>query len=71
MACHGPAGSGNPQANFPALAGQHADYLVKTLKDFRSNARANDAGNMMQGVVARMSDKEITDVAQYIQGLRE
>lgn len=71
MACHGPAGSGNPLANFPALAGQHADYLVKTLKDFRSSTRANDAGKMMQGVVARMSDQEIAAVAQYIQGLRE
>ncbi|MET0093425.1 MAG: cytochrome c4, partial [Sedimenticola sp.] len=40
------------------------------LKDFRSGARANDAGKMMQGVAAKMTDAEITAVSQYIQGLR-
>jgi cytochrome c553 len=69
MACHGPAGSGNPQANFPAIAGQHAAYVEKALKDFRDGNRTNDASNMMQGVVARMTDKEMASVAQYIQGL--
>jgi cytochrome c553 len=69
MGCHGPAGSGNPQANFPALAGQHATYIEKALKDFRSGARANDANKMMRGVVERMSDAEMTAVAQYVQGL--
>ncbi len=69
MACHGPAGSGNPQAVFPALNGQNAAYVEKALKDFRSGARTNDNANMMQGVVARMTDAEIAAVAQYIQGL--
>lgn len=69
MACHGPAGSGNPQANFPAIAGQHAAYVEKALKDFRDGKRTNDASSMMQGVVARMSDEEMAAVAQYIQGL--
>jgi cytochrome c553 len=69
MACHGPAGSGNPQAKFPAVSGQHADYLVKALKDFRSGTRTNDASKMMQGVAAAMTDQEITAVSQYIQGL--
>lgn len=69
MACHGPAGSGNPQALFPALNGQNAEYLVKALKDFRSGARTNDNAKMMQGVVARMTDAEMEAVAQYIQGL--
>ena len=69
MACHGPGGSGNPAANFPALAGQHAAYVEKTLKDFRSGSRANDANMMMQGVADQLSDAEIAAVAQYIQGL--
>lgn len=69
MACHGPAGSGNPQALFPALNGQNAAYVEKALKDFRSGTRSNDTAKMMQGVVARMTDAEIADVAQYIQGL--
>lgn len=70
MACHGPAGSGNPSAKFPRISGQHADYIEKTLKDFRSGGRANDNAKMMQNVVFRMTDKEIAAVAQYLQGLR-
>lgn len=70
MACHGPAGKGNPAANFPALAGQHAAYTEIQLKAFRSGARANDYGSMMRNVAARMTDAEIKAVASYIQGLR-
>ena len=69
MACHGPAGTGNPQADFPSLTGQHAAYIEKVLKDFRSGSRANDMNRMMQGVAERMTDAEIAAVAQYIQGL--
>lgn len=70
MGCHGPNGAGNPQANFPRLAGQHAAYTVLQLKAFRTGQRANDAGKMMQDVAARMTDKEMEEVASYIQGLR-
>ncbi|HSH28565.1 MAG TPA: c-type cytochrome [Thiohalobacter sp.] len=70
MACHGPAGKGNPAANFPALAGQHATYTEIQLEAFRSGARANDYGSMMRNVAARMTDAEIKAVASYIQGLR-
>jgi cytochrome c553 len=69
MACHGPTGAGNPLAVFPALNGQNAAYVEKALKDFRAGNRTNDNAGMMQGVVARMTDKEIAAVAQYIQGL--
>lgn len=67
--CHGPAGSGNGAANFPALSGQSAAYVAKALKDFRSGARANDLNGMMAGVVSGLSDAEIDAVAQYVQGL--
>jgi len=69
MACHGPTGNGNPQASFPSLSGQHADYVAAQLKSFRKGERANDAGSMMRGVAAKMSDAEIEAVAQYVQGL--
>ena len=68
-ACHGPTGTGNPMAKFPSLNGQYADYTAAQLKNFRSGARANDAGSMMRGVAKSMSDAEIDAVAQYIQGL--
>ena len=69
MACHGPNGAGVPGAAFPALQGQHAAYTIKTLKDFRSGARANDAAGMMRDVAARMSDSDIEAVAEFIAGL--
>ncbi|MFV1985304.1 MAG: cytochrome c, partial [Thiohalomonadales bacterium] len=70
MSCHGPAGKGNPMANFPSLAGQHATYLEKSINDFKSSARTNDAGKMMQNIAIKMTDKEIKAVASYIQGLK-
>ncbi|HEY9199864.1 MAG TPA: c-type cytochrome [Gammaproteobacteria bacterium] len=69
MACHGPNGMGNPQANFPRLSGQHAAYTVIQLKAFRAGERANDAGKMMQNIAARMTDDEMKAVASYIEGL--
>ncbi len=68
-ACHGPAGGGNPMANFPMLSGQFADYTAGQLKAFRAGQRANDAGSMMRGVAKKMTDAEIEAVSQYIQGL--
>lgn len=67
--CHAPNGAGNDAAKFPRLGGQKAEYIVKALQDFRSGARANDPGKMMQMVSQRMSDSEIAAVANYVQGL--
>jgi cytochrome c553 len=69
--CHGPAGMGNGLAKFPRISGQHADYVKQTLTWFRDGTRANDPNGMMRGVAARMTDKEIAAVAQYIQGLKQ
>ena len=69
-ACHGAAGAGNPAAKFPALAGQHAEYVELQLKAFRAMERANDAGQMMRGVAAKLTDPEIKAVASYVQGLQ-
>ena len=69
-ACHGAVGAGNPAARFPALAGQHASYVEAQLKAFRAMERNNDAGQMMRGVAAKMTDPEIKAVASYVQGLQ-
>jgi cytochrome c553 len=69
MACHGPNGTGNPAAKFPALAGQHATYTIKALKDFRAGTRSNDPANMMRDVAGKMTDAQIEAVAEYIAGL--
>ena len=69
IACHGPQGLGNPDAGFPKLTGQHAEYVIKTMKDYRSGARSNSPNQIMEKITQRMTDKEIEAVANYIQGL--
>lgn len=69
-ACHGPTGAGNPAANFPSLNGQHATYTKNQLYAFRKGERANDAGNMMRNIAAKMTDAEIEAVSEYIAGLQ-
>lgn len=67
--CHGARGDGMPQAGYPYLRGQHADYIAKQLRDFKSGARANDAARMMRMTAERMTEEEIIAVSQYICGL--
>jgi len=69
-ACHGPAGLGNAPANFPRVAGQHAPYVEKALKDFKAGARVTDPNQMMRGVAARMTDAEMAAVALYVQSMK-
>ena len=69
MSCHGPTGAGNPAANFPAVSGQHAAYTAAQLHAFKKGARANDAGQMMRNIAAKMTDAEIEAVSEYIAGL--
>jgi cytochrome c553 len=64
--CHSPTGAGIP-AQYPRLAGQHSDYTETQLKNFRDGARKNNA--QMAGVAARMNDRELKAVADYIAGL--
>lgn len=68
-ACHGPAGAGLP-AQFPRLAGQHADYTEAQLRGFRDGLRANDANSVMRTVAIRMTEPEIKAVSDYAAGLR-
>lgn len=65
--CHSPNGAGIP-AQYPRLAGQHATYTEAQLKAFRDGVRHNNA--QMTGVAAKMNDREIKAVADYIAGLR-
>ena len=65
--CHGPSGTGIP-SQYPRIAGQHADYAVAQLLAFRDGVRLNNA--QMTGVTAKMNDREIKAVSDYIAGLR-
>ena len=65
--CHSPDGAGIP-AQYPRLAGQHAEYTVAQLKAFRSGERANDPNKMMRMIAAKLTDREIQALAEYIAG---
>jgi cytochrome c553 len=80
-ACHGARGDGNAPAGFPALAGQHVDYVAAQLRSFRTGAentleenpggRTNDGdARMMRDTALRMTDNEIDAVASFIAGLQ-
>ncbi len=65
--CHGPSGAGIP-AQYPRLAGQHADYVEAQLVAFRGGVRHNNVA--MSGVAAKLNDREIKALSDYVAGLR-
>jgi cytochrome c553 len=65
--CHSPNGAGIP-SQYPRLGAQHADYTVTQLTAFRDGVRKNNL--QMTQVAAKMNDREIKAVADYIAGLR-
>ena len=64
--CHSPSGAGIP-SQYPRISGQHADYTEAQLVAFRGGVRKNSLP--MSGVAAKMNDKEIKAVSDYIAGL--
>ncbi|WP_201587835.1 c-type cytochrome [Psychrobacter jeotgali] len=83
--CHGPDAAGNEWAAFPRLGGQHAEYVANQLKLFRAAGREDDIASddqkrvndtdsegekgMMQTVAARLSDRDIRILSDYISAL--
>lgn len=67
-ACHGV--DGNSMINiYPKIAGQHANYLEKQLKDFRAAAKSGGTNGRMDPVMSSMSvalsDQDIADISAY------
>ena len=65
--CHSPNGAGIP-SQYPRLGGQHAEYTAAQLTTFRDGGRNNNL--QMTQVAAKLNDREIRAVADYIAGLR-
>lgn len=65
--CHSPNGAGMP-SQYPRLSGQHADYTAAQLTAFRDGVRNNNA--VMTGVSAKLNDREIKALGDYVAGLR-
>ena len=60
-ACHGPDGN-STAPDFPRLAGQHYDYLVKALSDYKTGERKNA---IMAPQAANLSKRDIEDLAAF------
>lgn len=72
MACHGPAGAGNPGPAYPALAGQQAAYEQRRLEEYRAGVTTRKDPhlfNVMAAVANKLTDEEIRALASYVQGL--
>ncbi len=65
--CHSPTGAGIP-SQYPRLGGQHAEYTATQLTNFRDGVRQNNL--QMTQVAAKLNDREIRALADYIAGLR-
>ncbi|MCP5155364.1 MAG: cytochrome c [Ectothiorhodospiraceae bacterium] len=61
VACHGPDGN-SPSPQFPKLAGQHADYIVRALTDYATGARKNA---IMAGFAANLTERDRADLAAW------
>ncbi|MEM1403899.1 MAG: c-type cytochrome [Pseudomonadota bacterium] len=77
IACHGARGTGNAPAGFPAIGGQHSDYISAQLKEYRKGyedptGRVTDGDTkIMRSNAFGLSDMEIEAVASYISGLQQ
>jgi cytochrome c553 len=61
-ACHGPEGNSPTGPDFPRLAGQYYDYLLKALRDYKSGARKNP---VMSGQVVNLNSQDMADLAAF------
>ena len=62
--CHGQNGRG--QEGYPKLAGQHPEYIVQQLNNFKNGSRKNPA---MKGITANLSDADLDALGAYLGSL--
>lgn len=69
--CHGVNGKGlTPNTSmFPVIGGQHKEYLLKQLYDFKKDDRYNSPNAIMNRIVRSLNDAELSALAEYISGL--
>lgn len=68
-ACHGADAKSPIMPAYPKIAGQSKEYLTQQMADIKSGARSNGQSVVMKGVMAGVSEEDITVMAEYISGL--
>lgn len=63
-ACHGPTAKG--MASFPKLAGRDSDYIAGRLTRYRSGEKIGPNTALMAPHAKKLSDDDITNIANYI-----
>ncbi len=69
MACHGADAKSPIMPAYPKIAGQSKEYVTQQMKDIKSGARNNGQTAAMKGIMASVSEDEITALAEYLSGL--
>ncbi|KAF0163700.1 MAG: cc42 [Rhodocyclaceae bacterium] len=66
VACHGPDGN-SPLAVNPKLAGQHPDYLLKQMKNFKAadGKQPERVNAIMNGMIAAYDEGQMRDLSAY------
>ncbi|WP_105188560.1 c-type cytochrome [Pseudoalteromonas sp. T1lg48] len=71
-ACHGADGNA-PVNMYPKIAGQHAEYIYKQLKEFKlgmtSGGKEGRMDPVMSGMAMPLSDQDMKDLAAYFSSL--
>lgn len=74
MACHGPAGAGNPGPAYPHIGGQHAAYVARRLQEYQSGQTSQTDRHLfdiMAQVTHALTEQEIQALSSYLQGLHD
>jgi cytochrome c553 len=66
-ACHGEGGLKPIQADYPVIGGQHREYLVAALQQYKAGKRKNAS---MNGFAAALKPQDIDDLAAYFASQR-
>jgi cytochrome c553 len=66
VACHGKDGSTPIDPSYPRLAGQHQDFLLQVLKDYKNDRRKNP---IMSAQAKQLSNRDMQNLAAYYAGL--
>lgn len=70
LGCHAIEGYNNiyPTYKVPKLGGQHADYIISSLKAYRNGERKHET---MHANASGLTDQDIVDIAKYFESIKQ